>query len=131
MSYSYARTAAHEVRAGRNGRLILDGQLNGPKSSGTILYARPITMSPIFRGRDVDAAIAIGERFLDTILREMIRQVPNLKTVFAESYMGNSNNLGYEATAKCTWVGDGDALIEAMNAQSDRLGFTLTNWINQ
>jgi hypothetical protein len=129
MSYSYDRTATRDLKAGRNGRLILEGDI-GPKASGTISFARPITMAPRFFGKDIDEAInRHGRGGLERILQAVARQVPDLKTQIIDAYAADSTNIGLEFCAKATWKGDSTRVLAALEGFSDSLGYTLTNWL--
>jgi hypothetical protein len=130
MSYSYDRTANRDLKAGRNGRLRIEGQNNGPKSSGKLSFYRPITMSPRFVGKDLEEAInRHGRGGLERILQAVSRQVPKLQTQITDAYASDSSNIGLEMVATATWKGDADQLVAALTGFSDSLGYTLDNWL--
>lgn len=127
MGYSYDRSRV--LTAGRNGFLILDGQNNGPNSSGKLIFRRPVTIAPEFQPHHLaDAIKRSGIGGLETILKTVSREVPGLKTSITHSYAGQSVD-GLHVGAHAEWKGDADKLVAALQAAAGPLGFTLTNWL--
>jgi hypothetical protein len=127
MAYLYERRTA-----GRNGELrITGGMMGARKSMGKFYFKRPITMPPRFLGKDLDASINnLGKGFLETILRNLLRKVPNLQLGPVEGYASHQND-GLYLCGEADWVllTNTQPLVEALESISDPLGFTLDNWL--
>jgi len=117
MSANYDRRT--KVGGGRMGIISLERDY--------LSYTRPVTMSPRFQGKDVDAAIAIGRHELETVLRQIAREVPSFKAAIKVEWASISGIDGFQVSCEAPWMAGKERaqVLAAFQKNADRFGYGL------